>query len=161
MLFVVVPPFEDCSAMGECGYDGASNPRCNSSQETLVFWFQFMLTCAHTACLVMDRCAHSPTVRFAGNHAVDNKPRYGVELDEPIGKNNGTIKGFTYFKCAAKHGGTSTSRITRLPLSSAPATDTQPTPTHPATAFGRARVCMRGVRAFLSVRFVRIQYMDA
>lgn len=29
---------------------------------------------------------------------------YGVELDDAVGKNNGTLKGKTYFKCADKHG---------------------------------------------------------
>ena len=28
----------------------------------------------------------------------------GVELDEPEGKNNGTVKGKSYFTCAPKHG---------------------------------------------------------
>ena len=28
----------------------------------------------------------------------------GVIWDEPIGKNNGTVQGKSYFECAAKHG---------------------------------------------------------
>ena len=31
-------------------------------------------------------------VRFVGLHAENGKPRIGVELDDPVGKNNGTVK---------------------------------------------------------------------
>eukprot|EP00040_Diaphanoeca_grandis_P005873 m.34866 g.34866 ORF g.34866 m.34866 type:complete len:1731 (-) comp17049_c0_seq1:123-5315(-) len=44
------------------------------------------------------------TLRFYGKHVVDGKIRCGVELDLPVGKNSGTIKGHTYFKCKPKHG---------------------------------------------------------
>lgn len=44
------------------------------------------------------------TVAFAGNHAVDKQPRYGVELDQPIGKNNGTVSGHVYFACGPNRG---------------------------------------------------------
>ena len=37
------------------------------------------------------------TLRFFGPHAVGGKPRCGVELDEPVGNNNGTINGHLYF----------------------------------------------------------------
>lgn len=33
------------------------------------------------------------TLRFVGCHAESGKPRCGVELDDPVGKNDGTIKG--------------------------------------------------------------------
>lgn len=33
------------------------------------------------------------TVRFIGLHAETQKPRLGIELDEPKGKHNGTSKG--------------------------------------------------------------------
>ena len=33
------------------------------------------------------------TLRFVGAHHVSNLPRCGVELDQPGGKNNGTVKG--------------------------------------------------------------------
>ena len=53
--------------------------------------------------------------RFVGNHAVAGTPRIGIELDEPRGKHNGTIKGHTpgaghvatlhqYFHCKDLHG---------------------------------------------------------
>merc|ERR1711935_59618 len=44
------------------------------------------------------------TVRFVGKHTESGKPRYGVELDEPVGKNNGTVKGHFYFQCPKKCG---------------------------------------------------------
>ena len=28
----------------------------------------------------------------------------GIELDEPVGKNTGTVKGVAYFNCEPKHG---------------------------------------------------------
>ena len=31
-------------------------------------------------------------VRFVGRHAENGQPRIGVELDDPVGKNNGTVK---------------------------------------------------------------------
>ena len=53
--------------------------------------------------------------RFVGNHAIAGTPRIGIELDEPRGKHNGTIKGHTpgaghvatlhqYFLCKDLHG---------------------------------------------------------
>lgn len=45
------------------------------------------------------------TVRYYGPHLVKtNKIVYGVELDDPIGKNNGTVGGKKYFTCKKKHG---------------------------------------------------------
>eukprot|EP00729_Bicosta_minor_P016960 gene16960-16888_t len=44
------------------------------------------------------------TIRFVGKHAVEKTRRVGVELDKPVGKSNGTVKGHVYFKCDAKHG---------------------------------------------------------
>ena len=44
------------------------------------------------------------TVRFAGPHHVEGTPRLGVELDDPTGKNNGTVTGHRYFSCAPGHG---------------------------------------------------------
>jgi len=44
------------------------------------------------------------TVRFVGH--TEFKPGYwvGVELDEPLGRNNGTVQGKAYFDCAHNHG---------------------------------------------------------
>ena len=33
------------------------------------------------------------TIRFVGKHATEKTERVGVELDKPLGKNNGTVKG--------------------------------------------------------------------
>ena len=44
------------------------------------------------------------TIRFLGKHVESGKPRVGVELDAPAGKNDGTVKGHQYFQCPAKHG---------------------------------------------------------
>ena len=37
------------------------------------------------------------TVRFIGDHHSKGAPRIGVELDEPAGKNNGTVSDHEYF----------------------------------------------------------------
>ena len=44
------------------------------------------------------------TVRFLGKHAETGGKRVGVELDDAIGKNTGTVGGHQYFQCPAKHG---------------------------------------------------------
>lgn len=43
-------------------------------------------------------------VRFVGPTAYAQRDFVGVELAEPTGKNNGTVKGVTYFKCPPRHG---------------------------------------------------------
>lgn len=44
-------------------------------------------------------------LRYFGFHKVHtDELRCGVELDKPLGKNNGTVKGHTYFSCTDKHG---------------------------------------------------------
>eukprot|EP00758_Cryptobia_borreli_P018568 Tbor_TRINITY_DN7055_c0_g1::TRINITY_DN7055_c0_g1_i1::g.1671::m.1671/K17262/TBCB, CKAP1, ALF1; tubulin-folding cofactor B len=60
---------------------------------------------------VGDRCQCRPgdrlgTVRFVGRIAV-MKPGYfiGVEFDEPVGKNDGTVKGHRLFECRPLYGG--------------------------------------------------------
>ena len=44
------------------------------------------------------------TLRYYGKHATKPGYRCGVELDEAIGKNNGTVGGFWYFDCEDGHG---------------------------------------------------------
>lgn len=60
---------------------------------------------------VGDRCQVFPgdrlgTVRFVGRLAA-LKPGYfiGVEFDEPVGKNDGTLKGAKVFECRPNYGG--------------------------------------------------------
>eukprot|EP00049_Salpingoeca_infusionum_P012931 m.240367 g.240367 ORF g.240367 m.240367 type:complete len:1931 (+) comp15309_c2_seq1:504-6296(+) len=43
-------------------------------------------------------------LRFVGLHKVKQIERCGVELDEPLGKNNGTVNGHVYFQCPDNHG---------------------------------------------------------
>ena len=43
-------------------------------------------------------------VMFVGSHHVHGVPRIGVELDQPLGINNGTVGGHKYFTCTMKHG---------------------------------------------------------
>lgn len=59
---------------------------------------------------VGDRCKLNPgdkrgTVRYVGK-VPEGQPGYyvGLELDEPLGKNDGTIKGTRYFQCPENHG---------------------------------------------------------
>ncbi|KAL0235376.1 hypothetical protein GEMRC1_001958 [Eukaryota sp. GEM-RC1] len=57
---------------------------------------------------VGNRCevqlgAKRGTVRYVGSVNGDG-PFVGVELDEPLGKNDGSVKGVEYFSCAAKYG---------------------------------------------------------
>ena len=54
----------------------------------------------------MTDIACKGVIRFLGPHAESGKMRVGIELDEPLGKHNGSPKGgdHTYFVCAKKHG---------------------------------------------------------
>ena len=44
------------------------------------------------------------TLKFVGLHNEKKIMRCGVELDENVGRNNGTINGFTYFETTGKKG---------------------------------------------------------
>eukprot|EP00041_Stephanoeca_diplocostata_P014454 m.262917 g.262917 ORF g.262917 m.262917 type:complete len:659 (+) comp19702_c0_seq1:219-2195(+) len=43
-------------------------------------------------------------VSFVGRHKVKPGDRVGITLDNPTGKNNGTVGGHTYFECKPLHG---------------------------------------------------------
>lgn len=44
------------------------------------------------------------TLRFVGLHDNDGRERLGIELDQPVGKNDGTVRGYKYFTCEAQFG---------------------------------------------------------
>lgn len=44
------------------------------------------------------------TIRFVGHTAFSAGKWFGVELDEPLGKNDGSVNGKHYFNCKEKHG---------------------------------------------------------
>ena len=44
------------------------------------------------------------TLRYFGPHKVKRSPRCGVELDDAVGNNNGTVGEHEYFDCADQHG---------------------------------------------------------
>lgn len=44
------------------------------------------------------------TIRFVGNHHAKGDPKVLVELEQPLGRNNGVIGGHTYYACNEKHG---------------------------------------------------------
>jgi len=44
------------------------------------------------------------TIAFFGETEFADGLWVGIELDEAIGKNNGTVQGHTYFVCADNHG---------------------------------------------------------
>ncbi|XP_035829126.1 CAP-Gly domain-containing linker protein 3 [Aplysia californica] len=44
------------------------------------------------------------TVKFIGETQFAPGVWYGVELDRPVGKNDGSVNGVTYFSCQPKHG---------------------------------------------------------
>ncbi|CAF3940139.1 unnamed protein product [Rotaria sordida] len=46
----------------------------------------------------------SGTIRFIGEMSIKTGIWYGIELDEQVGKNNGSLDGHIYFKCQDKHG---------------------------------------------------------
>ena len=44
------------------------------------------------------------TIRFVGSTSFATGRWVGIELDEPVGKNDGSVQGERYFECKAGHG---------------------------------------------------------
>ncbi|UJR37400.1 hypothetical protein I4U23_030105 [Adineta vaga] len=49
-------------------------------------------------------CKKTGTVQFVGTTSFKEGTWYGVELDEAVGKHNGSVRGQVYFKCPENHG---------------------------------------------------------
>lgn len=67
------------------------------------------------------------TLRFFGPH--DSKPglRAGVQLEKPVGLNNGTVGGHVYFSCAPNHGAlVAPSKVWKLSADAIPAPAPEP-----------------------------------
>lgn len=71
------------------------------------------------------------TLRYFGPHATKPHLRAGIELDEPLGRNNGTVAGHKYFECEAGYGvlvvAEKVTKLTPEPTTS-PSQDIQPAP---------------------------------
>lgn len=53
---------------------------------------------------MLNGVRHAGTIRFRGETKFASGLWYGVELDNPEGRNGGSVQGVKYFSCPAKHG---------------------------------------------------------
>jgi len=49
-------------------------------------------------------CNKKGIIRFIGEFSIGKGLWYGIELDEPVGKNNGSHDGHIYFECSNNYG---------------------------------------------------------
>ena len=82
-------------------------------------------------------------IKFVGFHHVDLVPRCGVALEQPIGKNNGMVKGAKYFECDAQRGILVPPKFVRVLDVMKPPTTRAPTP-KPTLATGRVKRASNG-----------------
>lgn len=54
--------------------------------------------------VLVDQMLHRGTVFFVGETEFKPSIWVGIELDEPVGKHNGSVQNKEYFKCREKHG---------------------------------------------------------
>ncbi|CAG8748680.1 37730_t:CDS:10 [Gigaspora margarita] len=82
-----------------------------------------MATTSASDIVIDARCEISGktgTIRFVGTTDFAPGKWVGVELDDPSGKNNGSVNGKHYFDCKPNHGVFVRSSQVKLPVSSAP-----------------------------------------
>ena len=53
---------------------------------------------------MLNGVRHAGTIRFRGETKFASGLWYGVELDNPEGRNGGSVQGVRYFSCPQKHG---------------------------------------------------------
>ena len=62
------------------------------------------MTCNHPTLYYVLVNFQSGVLRYCGPTEFAPGVWAGIELDEPAGKNDGTVGGVSYFKCSAKYG---------------------------------------------------------
>lgn len=86
-------------------------------------------------------------IRFIGQTTFATGEWIGVELDDPIGKNNGSVKGVKYFQCRPGHGMfLRSSAIIRVLEEPTPRADPPTAVRHEDTIGGRGRAGSRSIQ---------------
>ncbi|CAF1316845.1 unnamed protein product [Rotaria sordida] len=79
----------------------SSNPIINNNNNNIEDYTIGSRVIVNTGHYIYNK---SGTIRFIGEMSIKTGIWYGIELDEPVGKNNGSLDGHIYFKCQDKHG---------------------------------------------------------